>query len=70
MMQASRARAPRRDKPEHLLYDVKRNPKGRACPPEHMRWPRLVVFLASDDARADQWRRAARVTTACLGMGL
>ena len=38
MMEASLRGAPPGIKPEHLLYDVKRNPKG--APACRRRWPR------------------------------
>jgi len=49
-MEASLRGAPPGIKPEHLLYDVKRNPKGRACLPSEV--ASVVAFLASDDAKA------------------
>ncbi len=67
MMEASLRGAPPGFKPEHLLYDVKRNPKGRACMPGEV--ASVVVFLASDDARAVNGAEM-RVDNGVLGMGL
>lgn len=67
MMEASLRGAPPGIKPEHLLYDVKRNPKGRACMPAEV--ASVVAFLASDDAKAINGAEL-RVDNGVLGMGL
>lgn len=67
MMEASLRGAPPGIKPEHLLYDVKRNPKGRACLPSEV--ASVVAFLASDDAKAINGAEL-RVDNGVLGMGL
>jgi 3(or 17)beta-hydroxysteroid dehydrogenase len=67
MTEATLRMAPPGFKKEHLLYDVKRNPKGRACMPEDV--ASVVVFLASDEARAINGAEM-RVDNAVLGMGL
>lgn len=67
MMEASLRGAPPGIKPEHLLYDVKRNPKGRACLPSEV--ASVVAFLASDDAKAINGAEL-RVDNGILGMGL
>jgi 3(or 17)beta-hydroxysteroid dehydrogenase len=67
MMEASLRGAPPGIKPEHLLYDVKRNPKGRACLPSEV--ASVVAFLASDDAKAIHGAEI-RVDNGILGMGL
>lgn len=67
MMEASLRGAPPGVKPEHLLYDAQRNPKGRACQPEEV--ASVVAFLLSDDARAINGAEM-RVDNAVLGMGL
>ncbi len=67
MMEASLRGAAPGIKPEHLLYDVKRNPKGRACLPAEV--ASVVAFLASDDAKAINGAEL-RVDNGVLGMGL
>ncbi|TXH47275.1 MAG: SDR family oxidoreductase [Burkholderiaceae bacterium] len=67
MMEASvRAVAPG-IKAEHVLFDPKRNPKGRACRAEEV--ASVIAFLASDDARAISGAEM-RVDNAIHGMGL
>lgn len=67
MTEASLRSAPPGFKKEHLLYDVRRNPRGRACMPEEV--AAVVAFLASDDARAINGTEL-RVDNGVLGMGL
>jgi len=67
MMEASLKHAPPGTKPEHLLYDPQRNPKGRACLPSEV--ASVVAFLASDDAKAINGAEL-RVDNGILGMGL
>ncbi|TXH52495.1 MAG: SDR family oxidoreductase [Burkholderiaceae bacterium] len=67
MMEASRRGAPPALKPEHRLYDVQRNTKGRACLPSEV--ASVVAFLASDDAKAINGAEL-RVDNGVLGMGL
>jgi len=59
--------APPGFKKEHLLYDVRSNPKGRACMPSEV--ASVVVFLASDDAKAINGAEM-HVDNGVLGMGL
>ncbi len=67
MMEAStRAVAPG-IKAEHVLYNARRNPKGRACLPAEV--AAVVAFLASDDAQAVHGAEL-RVDNGILGMGL
>ena len=63
MMQASAPGVPAK----FLLFDVKNNPKGRACMPEHI--AKLLVFLASDDSQAINGAEI-RADSAILGVGL
>ena len=63
MMQASAPGVPAK----FLLFDVKNNPKGRACMPEHI--AKLLVFLASDDSQAINGAEI-RADSAILGTGL
>ena len=63
MMQAS---APGVDA-KYILYDPKKNPKGRACLPEDV--VAMVLFLASDESRAVNGA-ALNVDNAVLGIGL
>ena len=50
--------------PKYLLFDAKKNPKGRACLPEDV--VAMVLFLASDEARAVNGA-AMNVDNAILG---
>lgn len=63
MMQASAPGVPAK----FLLFDVKNNPKGRACMPEHI--AKLLVFLASDDSLAINGAEI-RADSGVLGTGL
>lgn len=63
MMQASAPGVPA----QHLLFDPKTNPKGRACLPEQI--ARVLLFLASDDSQAISGAEI-RADSAILGMGL
>ncbi|HOM12225.1 MAG TPA: SDR family oxidoreductase, partial [Rubrivivax sp.] len=50
---------------KYLVFDVKKNPKGRACLPEDV--VAMVLFLASDEARAVNGA-AMNVDNAILGI--
>ena len=63
MMQASTPGVPAK----FLLFDAKKNPKGRAAMPEHI--AKVLVFLASDDSQAINGAEI-RADSAILGMGL
>ena len=63
MMQASAPGVPAK----FLLFDAKKNPKGRAAMPEHI--AKVLVFLASDDSQAINGAEI-RADSAILGMGL
>lgn len=67
MMEASLKDAPPGFKPQHLLYDPQRNPKGRACMPSEV--AAVVAFLLSSDAKAVNGAEM-RVDNGVLGMGL
>jgi len=51
----------------HLMFDPKRNPKGRATLPENI--AKVLLFLASDDSQAISGAEI-RADSAILGMGL
>lgn len=63
MMQASAPGVPAR----FLLFDAKKNPKGRAALPEQI--AKVLLFLASDDSQAISGAEI-RADSAILGMGL
>jgi 3(or 17)beta-hydroxysteroid dehydrogenase len=63
MMQASAPGVPA----HYLLFDARKNPKGRACLPEQI--ARVLLFLASDDSSAINGAEI-RADGAILGMGL
>ncbi len=63
MMQASAPGVPAR----FLLFDARKNPKGRAALPEHI--AKVLLFLASDDSQAISGAEI-RADSAILGMGL
>lgn len=64
MMQAS---LPPGVTPEMILFDPRKNPKGRAGRPEHI--ANIVLFLASDESRAMNGAEV-HADSAILGMGL
>ena len=63
MMQASTPGVPAK----FLLFDAKKNPKGRAAMPEHI--AKVLMFLASDDSQAINGAEI-RADSGILGMGL
>ena len=63
MMQASAPGVPAK----FLLFDAKKNPKGRAALPEQI--AKVLLFLASDDSQAISGAEI-RADSAILGMGL
>lgn len=63
MMQASAPGVPA----QHLLFDPKTNPKGRACLPGKI--AQVLLFLASDESQAISGAEI-RADSAILGMGL
>ena len=63
MMQASEPGVPAK----YLLFDAKKNPKGRAALPEQI--AKVLLFLASDDSQAISGAEI-RADSAILGMGL
>ena len=63
MMQASAPGVPAK----FLLFDAKKNPKGRACLPEQI--AKVLLFLASDDSQAISGAEI-RADSAIVGMGL
>jgi len=52
---------------QHLLFDPKANPRGRACMPEKI--AQVLLFLASDASTAISGAEI-RADSAILGMGL
>ena len=63
MMQASAPGVPAK----FLLFDAKKNPKGRAALPEHI--AKVLLFLASEDSQAISGAEI-RADSAILGMSL